>query len=42
MAGWGGEENRHRCQQAGFDHHLLQPVDMDALGEVLAQCRGGD
>lgn len=40
MTGWGGEEDRRRCQEAGFDHHLLKPVDMDALGEVLAHHRG--
>ncbi|MEP6607785.1 MAG: response regulator [Burkholderiaceae bacterium] len=27
VTGWGQDEDRRRSQQAGFDHHLLKPVD---------------
>jgi CheY-like chemotaxis protein len=38
--GFGREADRHRCQQAGFDHFLLKPFDLDALVPLLAarQC----
>jgi two-component system CheB/CheR fusion protein len=39
MTGWGQEEDRRRSQQAGFDHHLVKPVEPDALHQLLAQPR---
>jgi signal transduction histidine kinase/ActR/RegA family two-component response regulator len=35
LTGWGQEEDRRRCRQAGFDHHLVKPVDVDALQALL-------
>ena len=35
LTGYGQPEDRRRTQEAGFDHHLLKPVDMDALREVI-------
>jgi CheY-like chemotaxis protein len=29
--GWGQEEDRRRMREAGFDHHLVKPVDLAAL-----------
>jgi PAS domain S-box-containing protein len=37
VTGWGQQEDRLRAQQAGFDHHLVKPVDPAALVELLAQ-----
>ena len=37
MTGWGQEEDRRRSQEAGFDHHLVKPVEPDALRKVLAR-----
>jgi CheY-like chemotaxis protein len=31
LTGWGQEEDRHRSQLAGFDHHLIKPADVGAL-----------
>ena len=31
LTGWGQEEDRHRSQEAGFDAHLVKPVDHDLL-----------
>ena len=39
MTGWGQEEDRRRSQEAGFDHHLVKPVEPDALHQLLAQPR---
>ena len=30
MTGYGSDEDRRRCLEAGFDRHLLQPMDLDA------------
>ena len=36
MTGWGQEEDRRRSRESGFDHHLVKPVDLDALQALLA------
>lgn len=36
VTGWGQEEDRRRSQEAGFDHHLVKPVDPRALMQLLA------
>lgn len=36
VTGWGQESDRLLSREAGFDYHLVKPVDVDALGEVLA------
>ena len=36
MTGYGQETDRQRSQEAGFDHHLVKPVDHKQLSEVLA------
>jgi CheY-like chemotaxis protein len=34
--GWGKEEDRRRSKEAGFDLHLVKPIDISAVQEVLA------
>jgi CheY-like chemotaxis protein len=36
VTGYGLESDRVRSQEAGFDHHLVKPVDFDELLELLA------
>jgi PAS domain S-box-containing protein len=36
LTGWGQEDDRRRAVEAGFDHHLVKPVDPDDLTELLA------
>jgi CheY-like chemotaxis protein len=36
ITGWGQDEDRHRSKVAGFDHHLVKPVDFGFLTELLA------
>ncbi len=36
LTGYGGEEDRRRSLSAGFDHHMVKPVDFDALQTLLA------
>ena len=35
ITGWGQETDRQRARDAGFDRHLVKPVDPDELSEVL-------
>ncbi|MGQ9425613.1 PAS domain S-box protein [Gilvimarinus sp. F26214L] len=35
LTGWGQAEDRRRSQEAGFDAHLVKPVDLQALRELL-------
>jgi PAS domain S-box-containing protein len=37
LTGWGQREDRSRTQLAGFDHHLVKPVDVSTLQSVLAK-----
>ena len=37
LTGYGRDEDRERSREAGFDHHLVKPVDVAALNELLAQ-----
>ena len=35
LTGWGQEDDRRRAREAGFDHHLVKPVDLDVLQDLL-------
>jgi len=35
LTGWGQPDDRLRIAQAGFDHHLLKPVDVEELAVAL-------
>jgi CheY-like chemotaxis protein len=35
LTGWGQEEDRQRTREAGFDAHLVKPVDRAALEKLL-------
>ncbi len=37
VTGYGQEQDRLNSAQAGFDHHLVKPVDMAALEEILRE-----
>jgi PAS domain S-box-containing protein len=37
LTGWGQDEDKRRSREAGFDHHLVKPVDPDALMRLLAE-----
>jgi PAS domain S-box-containing protein len=36
LTGFGTDEDRAKAQQAGFDHHLVKPVDYESLHRLLA------
>jgi CheY-like chemotaxis protein len=37
LTGYGQERDRAQVFAAGFDHHLVKPVDLDALTRLLEQ-----
>jgi CheY-like chemotaxis protein len=37
LTGWGQDSDRTRGREAGFHHHLVKPVEPDALVAVLDQ-----
>ena len=37
LTGYGQDEDRRRSEAAGFDAHLVKPVDLDRLRRLLAQ-----
>jgi PAS domain S-box-containing protein len=36
LTGWGQDEDRQKSKDAGFDHHMVKPVDHAALTRFLA------
>jgi CheY-like chemotaxis protein len=36
LSGWGQDEDRRRSKEAGIDHHLVKPVNLDALSSLLS------
>ncbi|HEX4611286.1 MAG TPA: PAS domain S-box protein, partial [Urbifossiella sp.] len=39
LTGWGQEEDRSRSREAGFDRHLVKPVEPEAVEKLLAGVR---
>ena len=35
LTGWGQDEDRRRSKAAGIDFHLVKPVDLDAMQDLL-------
>ena len=35
VTGWGQQEDIRRCFEAGFDHHLVKPLDVDKLWDII-------
>jgi two-component system CheB/CheR fusion protein len=36
LTGYGQEEYRRRSEEAGFDHHVLKPVDLRKLQSLIS------
>ncbi|NNE93919.1 MAG: response regulator [Verrucomicrobiales bacterium] len=37
LTGWGQEKDRQKTREAGYDHHLVKPVEPATLRELLAE-----
>jgi PAS domain S-box-containing protein len=42
ITGWGNDRDRSRSREAGFDHHLVKPIDFGELSELLASTGRND
>ncbi len=40
LTGWGQDEDRRRSREAGFDHHLVKPLDHTSLQKLLGELEG--
>lgn len=40
QTGWAQKEHRARSKEAGFDHHLVKPIDITALKKILSELDG--
>ncbi len=41
LTGWGQEEVKRRTQEAGFDAHIVKPIDFNQLEELVADMDDG-
>jgi len=41
LTGWGQDDDRRRSQEAGFNGHLVKPVDYDKLLDLLSTLTNG-
>jgi PAS domain S-box-containing protein len=41
LTGWGQAEDRRLAREAGFDHHLVKPAELDSLQNLLASIESG-
>lgn len=41
LTGWGQEDDRRKSEEAGFNGHLVKPVDYDQLLELLRELTSG-
>ena len=37
LTGWGQQEDRRRAKEAGFDYHLVKPVEPNELSQLIEQ-----
>ena len=36
LTGWGQQSDRDRSRAAGFDHHLVKPIELDAIRALMS------
>jgi CheY-like chemotaxis protein len=41
VTGYGASEDRQRSAEAGMDAHLVKPLDIDALQDMILSRQGG-
>ena len=42
LTGWGQDEDKRRSKEAGFDYHLVKPIDPTVLEQLLLGYRGDE
>jgi PAS domain S-box-containing protein len=41
LTGWGQDDDRRKAREAGFDHHLVKPAEIESLQKLLTALEGG-
>ena len=41
LTGYGQDEHVRRSREAGFDHHLVKPINFDKIEKIAGQLQGG-
>jgi signal transduction histidine kinase/CheY-like chemotaxis protein len=41
MSGWGSQGDKQSSREAGFDEHLVKPLDPDRVAGLVRQCQSG-
>ncbi|MBN8711057.1 MAG: response regulator [Verrucomicrobia bacterium] len=39
LTGWGQNDDRERSREAGFDHHLVKPIELTALEPIVREIK---
>jgi CheY-like chemotaxis protein len=39
LTGWGQEDDRRRSREAGFDHHVVKPMEPKVLEQLLSSLK---
>lgn len=37
LTGWGQEDDREKSREAGFDHHMVKPIELSALEPIVSE-----
>ena len=37
LTGWGSNDDQQRTREVGFDRHLVKPVDLDAIKNIVGE-----
>lgn len=37
LTGWGQNDDRERSREAGFDHHMVKPIELSALEPIVSE-----
>jgi CheY-like chemotaxis protein len=40
ITGWGQQSDRQRAAEAGFDNHLVKPVELEQVLPLIARAAG--
>ena len=42
LSGYGQDEHLRRSKDAGFDHHMVKPIDFEQIEKIIAQIQGAE
>ncbi len=39
LTGWGQDDAREKSKEAGFDHHMVKPIELSALEPIVQEIK---